>query len=153
MQNILDVIRKIRIFLCIKWYDKALLIQAFLLTGIARLVILFIPFEKYKRYIGKYKKETSFELNSKEYRIIKRVAWAVNIVSRKTPWESKCLVQALTAQRMLKRRKICSTLYLGVNKDAKNTMNAHAWLRCGEVFVTGGYNRDEFKEVAKFGEV
>jgi hypothetical protein len=30
-------------------------------------------------------------------------------------------------------------------------LKAHAWLRCGQVFVTGGYNKSGFTEVAKFG--
>ncbi len=61
----------------------------------------------------------------------------VERVCDKMPWESKCLVKALIAQRFLVERNIQSTLYLGVeNKD--NIMTAHAWLRCGTVYVTGG---------------
>ena len=151
MQNLSVLTRKTRTFFHIKWCDKVILLEALFLTGIARLVILSIPFGKYKKYIGTHKEETSFDINLEEYRVIKRIAWAVNTVSKYTPWESKCLVQALTAQRMLKERKVSSTLYLGVNKDEKNNMKAHAWLRCGQVIVTGGYNKNEFKEVAKFG--
>ena len=153
MQSLSILTRKTRSFFHIKWCDKVIILEALFLTGIARLVILSIPFGKYKKYIGTYKEETSFDISLEEYRVIKRVAWAVNIVSKYTPWESKCLVQALTAQRMLKKRKVCSTLYLGLNKYEKNNMKAHAWLRCGQVIVTGGYNKGEFKEVAKFAKV
>lgn len=141
--------RRLLILGRIKWSDKKLLFEALFLTALARAVILLIPFKKYQKYLGVYSQETSYEMLIDKNSLIKRISWAVNIVSKYTPWESKCLVQAVTAQRMLKARKIGSTLYLGVNKDTNN-MHAHAWLRCGQVIVTGGYNKDAFKEVAKF---
>ncbi|WP_246503483.1 lasso peptide biosynthesis B2 protein [Clostridium polyendosporum] len=114
------------------------------------MIIKMMPFNKIKGYIGIYMKESPHEIDVLHYKTIKKVAWAVNQASKYTPWESKCLVQALTAQNMLKRRKIYSTLYLGVAKKGSKNINAHAWLRCGQVIVTGGYRREDFKEVAKF---
>lgn len=58
-------------------------------------------------------------------------------VCDKTPWESKCLVRALAAQRLLCRRGLSSTLYLGCGME-EGKMVAHAWLRFGEMYVTGG---------------
>lgn len=151
MQNLLKLNRKIRTFIKIKKEDKLLFFEAFVICGLVRLIILFIPFNKIKNHIGTYNEESPEEINIDYYRIIKKVAWAVNKASFYTPWESKCLVQAMTAQNMLKRRKLCSTLYLGVSKNESNNIIAHAWLRCGRAFVTGGYNKSEFKEVARFG--
>lgn len=150
MQNLLVLVKKLRTFISIKWCDKKILLEALFLTAVSRMVILSIPFKKYSKHIGTYNEETPFEIDINGYRTIKRVGWAVGTVSQYTPWESKCLVQAMTAQRMLKSRKLCSTLYLGVNKDESNNIKAHAWLRCGQLYVTGGYNKNEFKVVAKF---
>lgn len=130
--------------------DKLLCIQAFILCGIARITILLISFNKIKKYIGTYNKESSFDIENSQYQYIKKISWAVNRASQFTPWESKCLVQALTAQRMLKHRNIYSTLYLGVAKDGEKDMKAHAWLRSGAMIVTGGYESKHFKEVARF---
>ena len=94
--------------------------------------------------------ESCYDIKIEEYRRVKRIVWAVNEASKYTPWESKCLVKAITAQRMLKGYKIYSTIYLGINKDGENNMEAHAWLRCGSMYVTGGYEKEGFKEVAKF---
>jgi hypothetical protein len=150
MMNLSVLVRKSKSFVRVKWRDKILFFQAFFLSGISRIAILFIPFRVVKRFLGTPKKDSSYEIKIEEYRRVKRIAWAVNQASKYTPWESKCLVKAITAQRMLKRYKIYSTIYLGVNKDEKNNMEAHAWLRSGSVFVTGGYEKDDFKEVAKF---
>lgn len=144
-------LKKIKKFLKLKFRDKLLLLEALCLTAIARIIILTIPFKYIKKFIGKHKEETPFKIDKTDYIAAYRIGWAVNIVQKHTPWESLCLVQALTAQNMLKRRKLSSTLYLGVKigNDKKN--EAHAWLRCGEMFVTGGINKNEFAEVARFG--
>jgi hypothetical protein len=46
------------------------------------------------------------------------------------------------------KKHISSTLYLGVGKD-NDQMVAHAWLRCGQLYVTGG-NGSNYSMVAKF---
>ena len=51
---------------------------------------------------------------------------------------------------MLKKQGVSTTLYLGVKKDNNNQMLAHAWIRCGDYFVTGGGNRYGYAVVAKF---
>lgn len=83
-------------------------------------------------------KESPDEVSLDEYRYAKKVAYSVNQVCGKTKWESKCLVRALTAQRLLAERNISSTLYLGCRLNDKQNMIAHAWLRCGKMYVTGG---------------
>jgi hypothetical protein len=92
--------------------------------------------------------ESSHELPIEQHRQVARVSQVVNKTCDKTPWKSKCLVRALTAQRILSWKKISSTLYLGVGKE-KEKMIAHAWLRCGEYSVTGG-SGSQYGIVAKF---
>lgn len=45
------------------------------------------------------------------------VARSVVAVSRRVPWESKCLVQAAAARMMLNKRGIANTMFLGVSKS------------------------------------
>ncbi|MEO1800116.1 MAG: lasso peptide biosynthesis B2 protein, partial [Cyanobacteria bacterium J06629_2] len=73
-------------------------------------------------------------------------------ISYYTPWQSKCLVQAIAAKRMLQSRKIVSTLYLGVTRNSHQSLEAHAWLRSGQMYLTGGREREEFTVVATFAE-
>jgi hypothetical protein len=85
-----------------------------------------------------------------EYRFSKKVAYAVNQVCNKTKWESKCLVRALSAQRLLAEKKIESTMYLGC-KELDGKMVAHSWIRVGKMYVTGGNGvADGYAVVAKF---
>ena len=52
--------------------------------------------------------------------------------------------------KYIKEKEISTTLYLGVKKDSDNNMLAHAWLRCGDYYVTGGANKEGYAVVAKF---
>lgn len=81
-----------------------------------------------------------------------RIGRAVETISRYTPWESKCLVQAVVGKIMLRRLGLANTLYLGVRGDGGNGLQAHAWLRCGDVILTGGSGRKEFTVVSKFAD-
>ena len=81
-------------------------------------------------------------------RIPAGIAQIVGKVCDKTPWESKCLVRALAAQRLLCRRGLSSTLYLGCGME-EGKMVAHAWRRFGEMYVTGG-DGGGYTTVARF---
>jgi adenylylsulfate kinase len=81
----------------------------------------------------------------------RRIAWAVQTASRYTPWKSNCLPSAIAAKYLLGRRGIASTLYLGAAFKARTELEAHAWLRCGPLHVTGGAGHLRFGTVAVFG--
>lgn len=128
--------------------EKLLFVEAFFLTGLMRAKILKVPFNKLKEELGTYNTESADDVVLDDYKIAKIVRDVVVTISKFTPWESLCLVQAMTVQRMLKKRGISTTIYLGVNKENKN-MVAHAWIRCGKMFVTGG-DGSGYATVAKF---
>ena len=149
MQILLVLVRKTKTVFFIDNKLKFEFMQALIYTGFYRAFILFIPFNKLRRRMGKHKEESRENETKDVYKIASHISWVVTLIASKTPWESKCLVQALTAQRMLKKKGISSTIYLGVGKSG-NEMKAHAWLRCGEYYVTGGAIRDQYTVVAKF---
>lgn len=150
MHRLYLLIRKINTFIFkITLKDKFLYLEACFLTGIIRFKILKIPFNKLKQELGTYNVESPKDIDFKDYKEARKIRNIVTHISRYTPWESLCLVQAITVQKMLKRRGIYTTIYLGVNKDKNNDMKAHAWIRCGEMFVTGG-DGTGYATVAKF---
>ena len=84
--------------------------------------------------------------------VASRIGRMVEMVSRYTPWESKCLVQAIVGKMMLRQCGIANTLYLGVGRDKGNSLMAHAWLRCGGLVITGRQGRERFTIVGKFAD-
>lgn len=142
--------RIVRTFFRISFEAKILVIRVFVLTAISRFAMKYIDFGKLKKYMGQQSIETSYEVD-KSYEIyLKRLSFVIQKVAKYTPWESKCLVQALTAQHILSKKKLKTTLYLGVNKE-NNELIAHAWIRCGSFYVTGGDGQN-YGVVAKFSK-
>lgn len=137
MKSLSVLNRKFKTFLEIDLHSKIMFCKAFLLCGFYRFIILYISFNKIKKLLGEKGKECPKQIKRENYEIAKKIGFIVSLASKHTPWESKCLVQAMTAQKLLNDKGIESTLYLGVSKDVDN-MVAHSWLRCGELFVTGG---------------
>ncbi|MDV5105528.1 lasso peptide biosynthesis B2 protein [Clostridium perfringens] len=123
--------------------------KAFILCGFYRFIILNVSFSKVKKLLGEKGKESEFEIDIDNYKIVKEVSFIVKLASYNTPWESKCLVQAMTRQKILNDKGIKTTLYLGVAKE-KNNMVAHSWLRYGQMFVTGGNGDLNYKRVGCF---
>lgn len=144
------IVKKLKGFMKISNSRKLRFLQAFLYTAIYRAYILYKPFKELKNTIGKVNIETSEEVDIASYKIAREVSWAVKKAAEYTPWESKCLVQALTAQKMMKNKGIPVTLYLGVKRDKTGEMLAHAWTRCGTYYLTGGSGRSDYAVVAKF---
>ncbi|TLS35604.1 lasso peptide biosynthesis B2 protein [Bacillus sp. HB172195] len=132
---------------------KFLLIEAFFYLGYAR-VIKSLPFNKALSYVGLENKETTFDADYSvvDVRTIKEISQIISIMSHHTPWESKCLVKAIACLKMLERRYIESTLYLGTGKDEAGKMIAHAWLRSGPYYITGSEGMDRFKVVGTFAK-
>lgn len=120
--------------------EKRLTVKAYLYAAYFRICILIDNRHKKKKLegmLGERGKESSYEMNPEELHMAKVVAAHVNRIATHTPWESKCMVRAMTAQKLLEEMKIETTLYLGVGKNRDGSMRAHAWLRYGKYCVTG----------------
>lgn len=129
--------------------NKKMTIASWWLAAWYRFLIRFMSRKRLEKYWGVLGEETDRMLMPWQYRYAEMVAKSVNRVANHTPWESKCLVRALTARRILMSHKIPCTLYLGVGKDENMKMVAHAWLRAGNAYVTGGDGSD-YATVAMF---
>src|SRR5262245_1655660 len=75
---------------------------------------------------------------------------ALSLVATYLPWHSKCLDQALAAQRMLTRRGLESTLYLGMMKISAQQWTAHAWIRCHNHWVIGYHSNQHYIVVGTY---
>lgn len=143
--------RKIWLFVTSDIQMKRLLIEAYILLAWARVLKAF-PFSKVSPLLGSQMSETSFEIEAADVKIAKKISHAIHIMSKYTFWESQCLVKAIASMKMLERRQIDSTLYLGTTKDENGEMIAHAWLRSGPLYLTGAEEMKNFVVVCKFAK-
>lgn len=107
------------------------------------------PFREWSATIGESMVESTCDVPADAY--MRQVAFAVDWVCGRVPWQSMCMVRALTAKKLLNRKGYPCTLYMGVKKDDNGDMAAHAWLRCGRNYITGGDGR-EYTVTGKFGD-
>lgn len=143
--------KKVKKFLALNPKTKILFIETFFLLGWAR-ILKMIPFSKVAPSLGEKEVETAFTLNEWDRETLKEISRAIQIMSQHTFWESQCLVKAMAAMKMLEKRGIESTLYLGMAKDEGGRLIAHAWLRSGSFYITGSEGMERFTAVGKFAK-
>lgn len=126
--------------------------EALLYLIIAKFMVEFIKFKDYYRIMGEYMIEAPTIAYEKEQRKLYRLMKAINFASDKTPWKNTCLVRAIAVKLMLRRRKIKSTVYLGVGEE-EGRFEAHAWVKAGDRIICGKTSKDCFKVVSYFGDL
>ena len=124
--------------------------EAVWLTGWYRFQILHRPFAEISPKIGRMGQETPWDMELPP--AVMEVRRIVRAVSRRMPWTCNCMVRALTMKKMLARRGISSTLYMGVAMDKNGQMEAHAWLRCGNQYISGKTEMNRFTVTGTYGE-
>lgn len=132
--------------------EQAIFAAAVALLGVARLLLWVQPFRRLARCLGGLCRHCGFShlLSRKQRRRAKKIGRLVRQAARHTPWESKCLVQAVAAKILLAACRIPSTVYLGVATGDAQGMQAHAWVTAGPVHVTGGDGARDFTIIAVF---
>jgi hypothetical protein len=137
-------------FFKISGFEQILIIEAICLLVVARLMVFWIPFRWTALVLQKQQVVKYRGLESSN--VVKQIIWGLQVAIRHIPWNAKCLEQAIAGNIMLARRGILSTLYLGLAKDKKDNLSAHAWLQSGSKIVVGGRRENPFKVICKFGD-
>ena len=134
--------------------EKKFFLEAYITLGMMRTAILTISFKRLTRALDHLPKtEEIMTLNKKDMLIAIKVGQSISRAAAYTPWESACLAQSLTAQKMLQKRGIPGVFYLGAVKDksVEEKMKAHAWSQCGDTIITGAEGHEVFTVLSVFG--
>lgn len=130
------------------------LVPLFFLSGLMRLAILALPFRWIAPWLGQhYKNIVLTVLVTEEQEILSRqMGRVIQAICKYTPWESKCLVQAMLARVVLQRYGIPHIVFLGLARSvaSESGLAAHAWVNAGRCFVTGGNGHRDFAVVSSF---
>ncbi|HBA04063.1 MAG TPA: hypothetical protein DCW51_09000, partial [Clostridium sp.] len=68
MQSLSVLTRKIRTFAILDWSIKLKFLEAYIYTGIYRILIIFVPFNKLRKRMGNVKEESPGEVDINSYR-------------------------------------------------------------------------------------
>lgn len=140
-------------FVNLPFQRKVLLLESVILTAVARFAVLTLPFRWISKLFGRQMGVTPEAPSDSNHVSVRDVGWAIEAVSRRVPWNANCLAQAIAATIMLRRRATNGTVYFGVTKNKEGRCQAHAWLRSGDVIVTGANGMNKFTVVSTFAFV
>lgn len=124
--------------------------EAYSYSIFSRLLIWFVPIRYLSFWLGRHGTESEGDSAGIMQIKLYSIAHAIRRSSKHALWPTKCLVEAMVAKRMLNKRKIQSTIYLGVAKESSKTLIAHAWVRVGDTIIVGKRGMERFKIVATF---
>ncbi len=136
--------------------EKVWFVLLFCLSGCIRFLLFTLPFRWISLFLGKQANNSSYHFNVSDWEFSKAVAIGrmVAIVSRYTPWESKCLVQAIMARSLFFAYGIPYVIYLGAMLSGSEVepLKAHAWVSVGGRIVTGRQGHSAFTVVCAFAD-
>lgn len=127
-----------------------LFVEAFARMACCRLALLVLPFETLSAHLVRPGREMPMDPMT-----LRCVKWALDAVQRRIPLLANCWASAAAGMGMLKRRGIPAEIYLGVMQGSLDGMKAHAWLRVGDLVLSGvkGHRRYTVVAVLRWGEI
>ena len=140
---------KLRRFGGLSSADKWLFLRAVAWLAVARVMLIVLSFRRLSTRLSAGDNASS-ETPGQEY--LQRVSFAMAAAASNVPWRSDCFPQAIAARMLLSRQGYGSTIHLGFEKAAPDTVAGHAWLTCGDTVVTGGEQVGRYAEIHRLGE-
>lgn len=116
----------------------------------ARLFVSRAPFPRVADFLGEAGGQLPGEDGAVDPRRALQVQAGVRLVCRTLGWRPSCLVRAVAATAMLRRRGLPSTCSFGVQPGVSAALRAHAWVSHGPVIVVGGRCRMRYTEIHRF---
>ena len=146
------MLRNVRKYFLLTGQQKKLFIEAYLTLGFYRIAILTRSFKSLVSELNQNGKSTCAEFADEKKQLALFIGDVVTSAANHTPWQSACLVQALTAQRMLRKRRIAGSFHLGVtmNSAENDLLAAHVWLVCGGEILTGKAGLEQYTILSTF---
>lgn len=146
--------RKLRNAWHLPWQEKLWMVLLYPYSGLIRVSMTLFHFRRWSKVLGvHYQNVTLSPLVTEQQRMKAwRIGRIVELTARLTPWESKCLVQAVMARTLLGIYGIPYILHLGavMTDDQFKPLKAHAWVKVGPWIITGREGHQAFAIVSSF---
>lgn len=119
-------------FMQLPCLDKIILIKTIFLTWIVRIILWIFPFSVLGKLVDKISNNPK-KLNQIP---LKKLVWAVNVAS-KYSIKSTCLTRSLTGYIIFSSYGYMTQIKVGVCKNDKGNIDAHAWLENNDNVIIG----------------
>jgi hypothetical protein len=150
----IPLLRKLNSFWQLPLLEKVWFFLFYPYSGFLRIAILTLPFRILSPRYGVFCRndQLSTIATDEQLQLAWRMGRIAEMIERYTPWESKCLVQALMVRTLLGYYSIDYVMHLGatLTNDEKEPMKAHAWIKVGRWVISGGDGHQAFGIVGTF---
>lgn len=119
--------------------DRRLVVEAAAVLVFVRLGVALLPFSALRVLLDRYARAGSPIPPDAAAPGVSRFTWAVAAAASRFPVRMSCLVQALAADAMLRRRGVSCRLRIGVHprSTGSGALKAHAWIEHEGAVVLG----------------
>ncbi|WP_431686768.1 lasso peptide biosynthesis B2 protein [Hahella sp. NBU794] len=134
--------------------EKLWLAFLFPYSAMVRVMIWGLPFRRFAWVLGRASAnhEALFYAPAEQQLLARRIGAVCRLVARYTPWECKCLAQAIMARTLLGFYRTPYVIHLGVLKEngSDGGLKAHAWLRVDGAIITGGADSESYVKASTY---
>jgi hypothetical protein len=130
--------RRLKRFAQLTAAERRILIRVLVVVGVARATLCVLSTGAARKVTAKAATGASGSLQ--------QTVWAVGVVSRYL-LGATCLTQALAAQALLTQSGFPSQIEIGVAKDDRRRLQAHAWVVCHGQVVLGGQQPNHYNSI------
>ena len=111
--------------------EKRLFREALILIYITKVQLTFSTFKKYSERLI-----STGEDNNHPKEELELIRLAIIRTRKVAFWKNQCLVNTLTARKMLNKRNVKSIAYLTLHKNNLNdSLKAHAWIESNNISI------------------
>ena len=76
--------------------------------------------------------------------LVKDISFAINVMSKYTPWENVCRHQAYQAMLLCRFYRIPYQIFVGFKKSDEGKIEGHAWTMINGEIITGFCKVEEY---------
>jgi hypothetical protein len=133
--------------------EKVWFLLCYPCSGIIRVSTFILPFSFLSKWLGLHNSNLilSTVATEKQCMLAWRIGKIIELSTRATPWEARCLVQAIIARTLLGYYNIPYVLYLGASlTKVTEPMTAHAWVKVGPWVIVGNDDLKAYSVISTY---
>ncbi len=146
----------IKKFCALSARDQALFTASFFLLGLIRLSLLCLPLKAIIPRLGLWNSEpqpmSAPDIHGQE--LFCNLVRLIELASRHTPWQSRCLVQSICLAIFLNWYELPYILNIGIvqlgAQSNPRALSAHAWVSTGKQIASWDSDHTEYALVCQF---
>ncbi|WP_209348174.1 lasso peptide biosynthesis B2 protein [Pontixanthobacter sp. CEM42] len=142
----MPILRKLQTFSGLPGAEAWAFFEATVLLAYARLLVNLVPLSRWRKQIEVSRSDTSevSPLTKQQRQTSRMITRTIKRAGRNLPVKFVCLPQAFAARWMLSRRGIPTELFLGTQLAAEEDREFHAWLKAGDIMITGHCDEEAY---------